>query len=70
MPTEKKNLPEIKLLNSIIEDELKKEDDSELKEMVKRKANNLYPLLSLAKGHHLDNEEIKKKIKLLIEGRE
>jgi len=67
MPSDKKSLPEIKLLNSIIDDELKKEEDAKLKEMIKRKANNLYPLLSLARGQHLDDDEIKKKIKLLIE---
>lgn len=61
------NKPEIALLNSIIEEELKKEEDPELKNVIKRKAENLYPLLSFFGTRNLDNDEIKKKIKSLIE---
>lgn len=68
MPTNKNNIPEVKLLNSIIDEELKDEEDSRLKDIIKRKANNLYPLLSYLTEKSLDNDEIKKRIKELIEG--
>jgi len=59
--------PELELLYSIIAQELKGEEDAELKELVKRKAQNLYPLLSLLGTKDLDDEEMKKKIKSLVE---
>ena len=67
MPNNKDSMPEIELLSSIIDEELK-EEDAELKEVIKKKANNLYPLLFLAGRHNLDDDDIKKKIKSLIEG--
>lgn len=68
MPANKNTIPEVKLLNSIIDEELKDEDDARLKDVIKRKANNLYPLLSYLTEKNLDNDEIKKRIKELIEG--
>lgn len=59
--------PEIQLLSSIIATELLREDDKTLGESIKKKAENLYPLLTLLGTQNLDNEEIKKKIKSLIE---
>jgi hypothetical protein len=69
MQTDKVERPEIKLLNSIIDDELKDEHDEKLKELVKSKATVLYPLISLIETQDLDEDEIKKKIKALIEER-
>lgn len=59
--------PELGLLKSIIDEELKNEEDISLKDAVKRKADNLYPLLSFFGTRNLDSDEIKKKIKSLIE---
>ena len=67
MPNNQDSIPEIELLSSIIDEELK-EEDAGLKELIKRKAKNLYPLLSLAMGQNLEDDDLKKKIKLLIEG--
>ena len=69
MGNNKSKGPEIKLLNSITNEELIGEEDNELKEMVKNKAETLYPLLSLMGKQGLNDEEIKKKIRLLIEER-
>ena len=68
MKAEKPNKPEMELLNSMIDEELRQEEDGGLKDAVKRKAEHLYPLLSLLGTRNLDNDEIKKRIKLLIEG--
>ena len=59
--------PEIKLLNSIIDEELKNEENEKLKDAITRKAILLYQLSSLAGTRGLDDDEIKKKIKTLIE---
>jgi hypothetical protein len=67
MVNNKSEAPEIKLLNSIVDEELTKEEDKYLKATIKKKAETLYPLLSLMGQQGLDDEEIKKKIKLLIE---
>lgn len=67
MHNDKDRGPEVTLLNSIIDEKLKGEKDMELKEIIKRKAQNLYPLLSLLGTRDLDDDEIKKKIKSLIE---
>ena len=60
-------VPEIKLLNSIIDKELKDEEDAKLKEVIKIKANNLYALLANLSEKNLDDDETKKKIKFHIE---
>lgn len=67
MKDDESSKPEIKLLSSIIDDELKLEEDKELKEIIKRKAENIYPLLSFLGTQDLESDEIKKKIKSLIE---
>ncbi len=67
MKNKDSNKPEIKLLNSIIVEELKQEEDTALKDTIKRKAENLYPILSFFGTRNLDSDEIKKKIKSLIE---
>ena len=61
------NRPQIDLLNSIIDDELKMEENKELKEIIRTKAKNLFPLLSFLGTRDLYDDEIKKKIKSLIE---
>ena len=61
------NRPQIDLLNSIIDDELKMEENKELKEIIRTKTTNLFPLLSFLGTRDLDDDEIKKKIKSLIE---
>lgn len=68
MPNNQESVPETKLLNSIIDEELKEEEDNELKEVIKMGAMNLYPFLSFLTEKSLNDEDIKKKIKLLIEG--
>ena len=67
MSNNKSKGPEIKLLNSIANEELMGEEDNKLKEIVKRKAETLYPLLALMGKQGLNDEEIKKQIRLLIE---
>lgn len=67
MPENKKNIPELKLLNSIIEDELKGEESMEIKEAVKKKAQNAYMLLSIPEIQEMESDEVKKRIKSLIE---
>ena len=67
MPNNKDTIPEIKLLNNIIDEELKDEENTKLKEVIKIKANNLYSLLSISSERNLDDHETKRKIKLLIE---
>ena len=67
MKDDKSIRPEIKLLRSIIDEELKLEEDEKFKDMIARKAENLYPLLSFFGTQNLDVEEIRKKIKSLIE---
>mgnify|MGYP001567442386 CR=1 FL=1 len=67
MKDDKTIRPEIKLLRDIITDELKLEEDAKFKDMVLRKAENLYPLLSFFGTQNLDADEIRKKIKSLIE---
>ena len=59
--------PEIRLLRSIIDEELKMEVDEKLKDAIARKAENLYPLLSFFGTQNFDIDEIRKKIKSLIE---
>ncbi len=59
--------PEVKLLNSIIEDEVKYESDEKLKGLIKRKAEILYSLLSVTKGQDLSDDELKERIKSVIE---
>ena len=60
--------PEVSLLNSITDEELSSEKDEIVKELVRKKArNDLYPLLSLFGTKNLDQEEIKKKIKRIVE---
>jgi len=70
MSDNKDNIPEVKLLNSIIDEELKDENDTKLKDLIKRKANTLYPFLVYMTEKNLDDGEIKNKIKSLIEGSE
>jgi DNA-binding transcriptional regulator GbsR (MarR family) len=60
--------PEVKLLHSILEEELKDEDDKKLKEVIKQKADVLYSLLSVTNAQDLDEEELRKRIKSVIEG--
>lgn len=67
MPNNKNHGPEIALLDSILDDKLKEEEDAELKEIIKRKAKQLYPLLALLSTKDLDRDQIKKSIQLLIE---
>jgi len=68
MPNEQETIPEIRLLNSIIDEELS-EENTELKEFIKNKASNLYSLIFLLETKKLDDEGIKKRIKSLIEER-
>ena len=67
MKDDKTSEPELKLLKSIIEEELKLEEDIKLKDAIQIKAENLYPLLAFFGTRNLDGDEIKKKIKSLIE---
>ena len=67
MKDDKSIRPEIKLLRSIIDEELKLEEDEKFKDMIARKAENLYPLLSFFGTQNFDVDEIRKKVKLLIE---
>jgi len=68
MQSNKDIVPEVRLLNSIIDEELKEEKDAELKKIIKTKANNFHSLLSFLSEKNLDDNETKRKIKELIEG--
>ena len=67
MPDNKTEAPEVKLLNSIIEDEIKDESDEKLKGLIKRKAEILYSLLSVTKGQDLSDDDLRERIKSVIE---
>jgi hypothetical protein len=67
MPDNKSEKPEFRLLNSIMDEELKGEKDEKLKEIVRTKAGALYSLIFLIETKDLDESEVRKKIKSLIE---
>ena len=55
------------MLNSIIDEELRIEEDDKLKKTIERKAKNLNSLLSFVGEQDLDKDAIMKKIRILIE---
>jgi hypothetical protein len=67
MQDNKTESPEVKLLHSILDEELAGEADKELKNVIKQKAEILYSLLSVTSTQDLDEDELRKRIKSVIE---
>jgi hypothetical protein len=67
MPTESGTKGEVKLLDTLIANELKEIEDVELKQVIKKKAESLYNLLFIFQTQDLDEEGMRKSIKSLIE---
>jgi hypothetical protein len=67
MQDNKAEAPEVKLLRDIIAEEVKDEGDEKLKGLIQRKAEILYSLLSVTKGQDLSDDELRERIKSVIE---